>query len=115
MIVSVFLHFFLATVSLFVASVHSDNSIGGRKRGDEVNQSPHVYTFDEFKPGRGSFEQPYFRFLILFRMKEGVSKEESHEHWKTVHADLTMASKNTGVDILRYVQVSYSYSYRRPN
>lgn len=54
------------------------------------DQCPHKYTFEEFHPncsaaGVGqSNEQPYFRFLILFKMNKALCEEQAHEHWKTV-------------------------------
>lgn len=51
-----------------------------------------------------SNRQPYFRFMILFKMNPDLCEEQAHEHWKTVHADLTLAMKGTGVLIERYVQ-----------
>ncbi|KAJ4348550.1 uncharacterized protein N0V89_009927 [Didymosphaeria variabile] len=69
-----------------------------------AKQCPHHYTFPEFAPGTGSNRQPYFRFLILFKLNPDLCEEQAHEHWQTVHADLTLAAKNTGVLIERYVQ-----------
>lgn len=79
----------------------------------EEADEPHNYTFDELKPQAfdlGSYRQPYFRFLILFKKKPGVTDEYMHRHWKTIHADLTMSTKDVGIQIQRYVQVS-----QRPN
>ncbi|KAL5391114.1 hypothetical protein PMIN06_008535 [Paraphaeosphaeria minitans] len=71
-------------------------------------QCPHAYTFSEYAPGtytnRDSNRQPYFRFMILFTMNPALCEEQANEHWKTVHADLTLAMKDTGVLIERYVQ-----------
>jgi hypothetical protein len=69
----------------------------------------HSYTFYELQPrldGRGPYAQPYLRFLILFKKKADVSEAYFHQHWKTVHADLTMAAEDVGIQLLRYVQVS---------
>jgi hypothetical protein len=71
---------------------------------DQGHQCPHVYTFPEYAPNTTSNRQPYFRFQILFKMNPSLCEEQAHEHWKTVHADLTLAAKNTGVWIERYVQ-----------
>jgi hypothetical protein len=67
----------------------------------------HKYTFDEVALGTGSNEQPYFRALLFFSKKPGLCDEFFHEHWKSVHADLTMQTKDTGVNLLRYTQVCY--------
>ncbi|OAG11158.1 uncharacterized protein CC84DRAFT_1132697 [Paraphaeosphaeria sporulosa] len=71
-------------------------------------QCPHAYTFSEYAPGtylnHDSNRQPYFRFMILFKMNPDLCEEQANEHWKTVHADLTLAMKGTGVLIERYVQ-----------
>lgn len=73
-------------------------------------QSPsHKYTFKELRPqqnGRGSFQQPYFRFNIFFRKNAGITEEIFHSHWKSVHADLTVSEKDAGLRLLRYTQVS---------
>ncbi|KAJ4290823.1 hypothetical protein N0V90_010018 [Kalmusia sp. IMI 367209] len=45
-------------------------------------------------------------------MNVSLCEEQAHEHWKTVHADLTMAAENTGVDILRYVQFHMDKKHR---
>ncbi|KAF2444498.1 hypothetical protein P171DRAFT_485947 [Karstenula rhodostoma CBS 690.94] len=71
---------------------------------DDGKQCPHAYTFSEYKPGTESNRQPYFRFMILFKINPDLCEKQAHEHWKTVHADLTLAAKNTGVLIERYVQ-----------
>lgn len=42
--------------------------------------------------------------MILFKMNPELCEEQANEHWKTVHADLTLAMKGTGVLIERYVQ-----------
>jgi hypothetical protein len=76
-------------------------------------QCPHAYTFAEYKPKTASNRQPYFRFQILFKMNPSLCEEQAHEHWKTVHADLTLASKNTGVWIERYVQFHADRASRR--
>jgi hypothetical protein len=52
-----------------------------------------------------SNEQPYFRALVFITKKPGLTDEFFHEHWKSVHADLTMNTKNSSVHLLRYSQV----------
>ena len=99
----------LLAIITFAASTRAAPSTEASKRtsgNTTVEKFPHVYAFTEFAPGGGSFEQPYFRFLILFRMKPNATEEEVNEHWKTVHADLTMTLNDVGADILRYVQGS---------
>ena len=68
-------------------------------------EASHTYAFDELKPGTGSNQQPYFKFLLFFTKKQGTTDEYMHEHWKTAHADLTLASVDAGVEIVRYTQV----------
>lgn len=46
-------------------------------------------------------------------MNKALCEEQAHEHWKTVHADLTLASKGTGVDIIRYVQFHADTAHKK--
>ena len=49
--------------------------------------------------------QPYVRLSFWFNKLPDVSYEQFHRHWETVHADLTIATKDFLVcDIKRYVQ-----------
>lgn len=73
---------------------------------------PHKFRFHELEPSTGSNRQPYFRFMILFKLNPSLCEEQAHEHWKTVHADLTMAAENTGVDVVRYVQFHMDKEHR---
>lgn len=72
------------------------------------NHHVHQYRFSEVELGgkTRSNEQPYFRALVFIHKKPGLTDEFFHEHWKSVHADLTMRTKNAGVHLLRYSQVS---------
>ena len=54
-----------------------------------------------------SFQQPYFRFNVLFRMNAGITKEEFHRHWNTVRVELTILDKDAGSRLLRYAKVSF--------
>ena len=75
---------------------------------DDLN---HNYTFSELRPhgeDRGPGAQPYFRFLILFKKKAGVTDAYFNSHWASVHADITMRAADVGIQLLRYVQVSRS-------
>lgn len=58
--------------------------------------------FDELALGTGSNKQPYFRALVFFNKKPGVTDEFFHDHWKSVHADLTMQTPAAGVNLVRY-------------
>ncbi|KAJ4309788.1 hypothetical protein N0V94_008766 [Neodidymelliopsis sp. IMI 364377] len=60
--------------------------------------------FNELSLGTGSNEQPYFRALIFFSKKPDVTDEFFHDHWKSVHADLTLRTPDAGVKLTRYVQ-----------
>ena len=107
-----------------VASISPSNTTCIRATPDLTNclvdECPHRYTFEEFDPAHQksggiaahSNEQPYFRFMVLFQINKALCEEQAHEHWKTVHADLTLASKDTGVDILRYTQFHADTAHR---
>ena len=69
------------------------------------NHHIHKYNFSELELGTGSNEQGYFRAMIFFHKKPGLTDEFFHEHWKSVHADLTLSTKDAGVNLVRYVQV----------
>ncbi|KAF2741771.1 hypothetical protein M011DRAFT_413880 [Sporormia fimetaria CBS 119925] len=69
------------------------------------NHYTHQYTFPEVALGSGSNEQPYFRAQIFFNKKPDVTEEFFHEHWKTVHADLTIQTKASNVLLTRYTQL----------
>ncbi|KAH9879860.1 hypothetical protein J1614_001884 [Plenodomus biglobosus] len=68
------------------------------------NHYSHPYHFDELKLGGGSNPQPYFRALVFFNKKPELTDDFFHEHWKSVHADLTMQVQDSGVYLTRYVQ-----------
>jgi hypothetical protein len=70
------------------------------------NHLVHQHTFPELAIGTGSNQQSYFRAMVFFNKKPGLTDEFFHEHWKSVHADLTMQVEGAGVDLVRYVQVS---------
>lgn len=65
----------------------------------------HKFKFQELEVGKGSNQQPYFKALLFFYKKPGLSHDFFHEHWKSVHADLTMRAGKAGANIVRYVQV----------
>jgi hypothetical protein len=49
--------------------------------------------------------QPYIRLSFFFHKLPGISYEQFHRHWETVHADLTVACKDfKDCHIGRYVQ-----------
>jgi hypothetical protein len=64
----------------------------------------------EFKNDSLSYDakpnyQPCIRLSFWFNKLPDVSYEQFHRHWETVHADLTVATKDFLVcDIKRYVQ-----------
>lgn len=72
------------------------------------NHHIHQYKFPELKlsDSKGSNEQPYFRALVFFYKKPGLTDSFFHEHWKSIHADLTMQTRDAGVLLVRYSQVS---------
>ncbi|KAL5121165.1 hypothetical protein ACEQ8H_001017 [Pleosporales sp. CAS-2024a] len=74
------------------------------------NHVVHQHKFPELAISRnrdGSNQQKYFRAMIFFNKKPGLTDDFFHEHWKSVHADLTMQVDNAGVNLVRYVQVSH--------
>jgi hypothetical protein len=70
------------------------------------NHSIHAHTFPELALGTASSsnQQPYFRAMNFFNKKPGLTDEFFHDHWKSVHADLTMQVPGAGVGFVRYVQ-----------
>ncbi|KAF2107229.1 Malate/L-lactate dehydrogenase [Lophiotrema nucula] len=68
------------------------------------NHYSHDFRFQELAVGKGSNEQPYFRALIFFNKKPEHTDEFFHEHWKSVHADLTMQVEDLGLNLVRYIQ-----------
>jgi hypothetical protein len=81
------------------------------------NHLIHAHTFPELSispTSTGSNQQSYFRAMIFFNKKPGLSDEFFHEHWKSVHADLTMQVGEMGRrwgGVVRYVQVRYQTSW----
>lgn len=71
-----------------------------------LNYNNHTFTFSGLEVGTGSNQQPYFRALVFFYKKPGLTDEFFHEHWKSVHAYLRLSTKDAGVNLVRYVQVS---------
>lgn len=69
------------------------------------NHNTHSYHYPELALGTGSNQQPYFRALVFFNKKPELTDDFFHEHWKSVHADLTMQVQDAGVNLVRYVQV----------
>ncbi|KAF1946625.1 hypothetical protein EJ02DRAFT_493745 [Clathrospora elynae] len=72
----------------------------------------HPYHFSELELGSGSNQQPYFRALVFFNKKPGLTDEFFHEHWKSVHADLTMQVEGAGLDLVRYVQFHQEFQHK---
>ncbi|KAF2192444.1 hypothetical protein K469DRAFT_800367 [Zopfia rhizophila CBS 207.26] len=71
----------------------------------------HHFTFKELEPGKGSNEQPYLKVLFFFNKKPGITEGFFHEHLKIVYADLTMSTKDIGVNlVLRFRQYNPSSS-----
>ncbi|KAH7095250.1 hypothetical protein FB567DRAFT_24062 [Paraphoma chrysanthemicola] len=68
------------------------------------NHLIHQHVFPELSIGTGSNQQIYFRAMVFFNKKPGLTDEFFHAHWKTVHADLTMQVEGAGVELVRYVQ-----------
>ncbi|KAF2728953.1 hypothetical protein EJ04DRAFT_569079 [Polyplosphaeria fusca] len=83
-----------------------------------MSQSPcpshltHPFTFSELSPGTGSNQQPYFRALVFFTKKPGLTDDFFHEHWKSVHADLAISIKGASVNLVRYVQFHHDARHK---
>jgi len=65
----------------------------------------HQFTFSFLKPGSGSNKQPYYKMLMFIKKRPDISDEQFHEHWRTVHADLSCSAPDWGVHVVRYVQL----------
>ena len=64
-----------------------------------------IESFQHFVEAEKSFTA-YIKLAFYFKKLPEVSYEHFYEHWRTVHADLTVASKAFGIHkIQRYVQV----------
>ncbi|KAF2827590.1 hypothetical protein CC86DRAFT_369685, partial [Ophiobolus disseminans] len=78
------------------------------------NHLTHTYTFPELAldhPTRSN-EQPYFRAMVFFSKKPGLTDEFFHSHWKSVHADLTMQVEGAGVRLVRYAQFHQEQTHK---
>lgn len=42
--------------------------------------------------------------MVFFNKKPGLTDDFFHDHWRSIHADLTMQVPGAGVDLVRYVQ-----------
>ncbi|KAL5421743.1 hypothetical protein PMIN06_013136, partial [Paraphaeosphaeria minitans] len=73
----------------------------------------HQFSFEELAVGQGSNQQPYIRILIFFNKKNGLSEAFSHEHWKSVFADLTMSVGDGAKNFRRYVQFHQDADHRK--
>ncbi|KAF9730029.1 hypothetical protein PMIN04_012799 [Paraphaeosphaeria minitans] len=71
------------------------------------------FSFEELAVERGSNQQPYIRILIFFNKKKGLSEAFFHEHWKSIHADLTMSFGNGTKNFSRYVQFHQDAEHRK--
>lgn len=52
--------------------------------------------------------QPALKVSVYFRKKDSISDETFFGHWRTVHADLAVATREFQDGILRYVQVRHA-------
>jgi hypothetical protein len=75
--------------------------------------SHHTFTFPSLRPGSGSHQQPYLRFLMFIKKRPDISDEKFHAWWKTVHADLAVAVEGFGGHCMRYVQMHQTAEHRR--
>lgn len=55
-----------------------------------------------------SGRQQYLRISMFAKRKEGVTSEQFHKHWQTIHADVVRALPGYLNICKRYVQVFYS-------
>ena len=58
--------------------------------------------------------QPAIKISVFFRKLEGVTFETFFDHWRSVHADLAIATQAFQSHILRYAQVG-TLNGTRPN
>lgn len=69
-------------------------------------EEPHSVTFGRLASPASANRQPYLKITFFLIKKSGLSDQEFHSHWETVHADLTVAAKGfREIQALRYVQV----------
>ncbi|KAH8727193.1 hypothetical protein GQ44DRAFT_130319 [Phaeosphaeriaceae sp. PMI808] len=76
------------------------------------NHPIHQHKFLELGLDSSSNQQPYFRAMIFFNKKPGLTDEFFHDHWKSIHADLTMQVEDAGVSFVRYVQFHQEQKHR---
>lgn len=69
----------------------------------------HEFTYPSLNYESEANWQPALKVSVFFRKKEDISYETFFGHWRTVHADLAVATREFRDGILRYVQVSRSY------
>lgn len=65
----------------------------------------HQFAFNQLSYDAKPNHQPYIKMLFFFNKLPHVSYEQFHRHWETVHADLTVATKEFATcHIQRYNQ-----------
>ncbi|KAJ5668471.1 uncharacterized protein N7477_007041 [Penicillium maclennaniae] len=69
-----------------------------------TTQISHQVTYLELSYDKEPNFQPCIKVSVFFKKLESVSYETFFEHWKTVHADLAIATKAFQGNILRYLQ-----------
>ncbi|TPX08632.1 uncharacterized protein E0L32_009971 [Thyridium curvatum] len=65
----------------------------------------HKFTYDTLSYDAGVHYQPCVKVSFYFKKLPDVSYDHFHQHWATVHADLTVGSKPFARHkVLRYIQ-----------
>jgi hypothetical protein len=94
----------------YIAHISFDNlTIGSPNKLSTPITMVHQKIDHDFKNEQLSYDakpnyQPCIKLSFWFNKLPEVSYEQFHRHWETVHADLTIATKDFGVcKIQRYV------------
>jgi hypothetical protein len=70
-----------------------------------INRVDHQFKYSEFSYDAEPNFQPAIKVSVFFNKKEDISYETFFDHWRSVHADLAVATQAFQGRILRYVQV----------
>ena len=69
------------------------------------NQIPHQFTHPEVDYNSQPNFQPCIKVSVFFKKIDSTDYDTFFGHWRTVHADLAIATKAFRNHIVRYVQV----------
>jgi hypothetical protein len=66
----------------------------------------HKFAYQQLSYEGTANYQPYIKLTFHFSKLPHVSYEHFHRHWETIHADLTVGTKDFAINgVQRYVQV----------